>query len=155
MVCLESGVVDVLQLYYNMIDLTCGRELFSVAHSQGVGIVVKAPLARGLLSGKYNQGYDFEEPDFRRKWEDEGRLGVIMERAKLLRGRLGRREESLAQTALRFVLSREEVSTVIPGAKTPDQAEQNITASELGPLSKDDIVVIEKLFGGEERINWS
>ena len=135
--CIESGCVDVIQVYYNILDQRPDPELFEAARQAGVGTVIKAPLARGLLSGKYRADSDFPDVDFRACWQKDGRLQRAIRQVARVE----------AQTALRFVLSHPAVSCVIPGAKTPEQAEANAAASEMGSLDEADVAALKALYG--------
>ncbi len=146
--CIESGCVDVIQIYYNILDQRPDPELFEAARKAGVGTVVKAPLARGLLSGKYRMDSKFPGADFRAGWQKDGRLQRARAQVAMVEALVGDRSPTLAQTALRFVLSQPAVSSVIPGAKTPEQAEANAAASEMGSLDEADVTALKRLYGG-------
>jgi len=146
LLCLRSGRVDLLQVYYNILDQRPDPELFDAARRAGVGIVAKAPLARGLLTGKYRPDSTFPEGDFRGRWQQEKRLDTVLHQVARVQEIVGDRSPSLAQTALRFVLGHPAVSTVIPGAKTPEQVEANAAASAMGPLMGEDLDVLKELY---------
>ncbi len=143
LLCVQSGRIDVLQVYYNILDQRPDPELFQAAQEAGVGIVVKTPLARGLLTGKYRPDTAFPEGDFRGEWQREGRLQEILQQVEEVKGVVG---AGLVQAALRFALCPAAVSTVIPGAKTPAQAEANAAAFDLGPLSDTEVVALKELY---------
>ncbi len=144
--CIESGCVDVLQIYYSILDQRPDPGLFKAARNAGVGTVIKAPLARGLLSGKYRRDTRFPDGDFREDWRRDGRLQQALAQVARVEALVGGRSPSLAQTALRFVLSHQDVSCVIPGAKTPEQAEANAAASALGSLDEADVAALKMLY---------
>ncbi|MDA0748329.1 MAG: aldo/keto reductase, partial [bacterium] len=146
LLCVASGHVDVLQVYYNILDQKPDPELFQATTEAGVGIVVKTPLGRGLLTGKYRVDSSFSEGDFREGWKKEGRLQAILSQVQRVEELVGDRSPTLAQTALRFVLSHPAVSTAIPGAKRPEQAEANAKASAFGPLSDEDLQALKALY---------
>ena len=131
LLCIESGCVDVIQIYYNVLDQRPDPWLFEAARLAGVGTVIKAPLARGLLSGKYGKGSRLPAADFRAGWQKDGRWQRALAQVAMVEAIVGDRSPTLAQTALRFVLSHPAVSCVIPGAKTPEQAEGNAAASAM------------------------
>ena len=144
--CIESGCVDVIQIYYSILDQRPDPGLFEAAREAGVGTVIKAPLARGLLSGKYRENTRFREGDFREGWRKDGRLRRALDQVAGVEALVGGRSPSLAQTALRFVLSHQAVSCVIPGARTPEQAEANAAASEMGSLDEADVAALKMLY---------
>jgi aryl-alcohol dehydrogenase-like predicted oxidoreductase len=99
---------------------------FQKAYENGAGIIVKVPLDSGWLSGRYRKGHSFD--DIRKRWPPEvlaRRSGLVEQFAALLP-----EGTSLAHAALQFVLAHPQVSTVIPGAKTVDQALDNFAAAE-------------------------
>jgi aryl-alcohol dehydrogenase-like predicted oxidoreductase len=99
---------------------------FQKAHEQGVGIIVKVPLDSGWLAGRYRKGHRFE--DIRKRWPEE----VVARRSELVEqfAKLVPDGTSMAHAALQFVLAHPQVSTVIPGAKTVEQALDNFAAAE-------------------------
>ena len=145
--CIDSGCVDVVQVYYNILDQRPDPGLFEAARAAGVGTVIKAPMARGLLSGKYREDSRFPGADFRSAWRRDGRLQRALAQVARVEAQVGGLSPTLAQTALRFVLSHPAVSSVIPGAKTPEQAEANAAASELGSLGAADVAALKSLYG--------
>lgn len=99
---------------------------FQMAQDNGVGLIVKVPLDSGWLSGRYRGGHRFE--DVRNRWPPE----VIARRTELIEqfAALVPAGTSLTHAALQFVLAQPQVSTVIPGAKTVDQALENFAAAD-------------------------
>ncbi len=99
---------------------------FERAQNNGVGIIVKVPLDSGWLSGRYRGGHRFD--DIRNRWPPE----VIARRSELVEqfAALVPSGTSLTHAALQFVLAQPQVSTVIPGAKTVEQALENFAAAE-------------------------
>ncbi|HJS19732.1 MAG TPA: aldo/keto reductase [Anaerolineales bacterium] len=99
---------------------------FPKAQEQGMGLIVKVPLDSGWLSGRYRNGHRFE--DVRSRWSPE----VLARRSDLVEkfAALVPDGISLAHAALQFVLAQPEVSTVIPGAKTVEQALANFAAAD-------------------------
>ena len=97
---------------------------FPKAQAQGMGLIVKVPLDSGWLSGRYRGNHKFD--DIRSRWSSD----VLARRSDLVEkfAALVPQGTSLAHAALQFVLAQPEVSTVIPGAKTVDQALDNFAA---------------------------
>ena len=154
--CIEAGGLDVIQVYYSILDQRPDPDLFAAASSNGTGLVVKTPLGRGLLTGKYTRDSHFHKDDFRDQWQREGKLAELLDKVDKIKELVGDRSPALAQTALRFVLSNPFVSTAIPGAKTPEQAEANAMASVLGPLSDADLESLRSFYlDGVEADNWN
>jgi aryl-alcohol dehydrogenase-like predicted oxidoreductase len=99
---------------------------FQKASKNGVGIIVKVPLDSGWLSGRYRGGHKFE--DIRKRWPP----GVVARRSELVEqfAKLIPDGTSMAHAALQFILAQPQVSTIIPGAKSVEQALDNFAAAE-------------------------
>ena len=99
---------------------------FQKAYENGVGIIVKVPLDSGWLSGRYRQGHNFD--DIRKRWPPE----VMARRSELVEqfAKLVPEGTSMAHAAMQFVLAQPQVSTVIPGAKSVEQALDNFAAAD-------------------------
>jgi aryl-alcohol dehydrogenase-like predicted oxidoreductase len=135
-----------VQIILNCFRLKPLEEVLPAAREAGVGIVARVPLASGLLSGRYDERTEFAADDhrnFNRRGEQfdvgetfagvpyEVGLAAVSELRELLDD--GR---SLAQFALRWVIDQPGVSTVIPGARNPEQARANADAAASPPLSQ-------------------
>ncbi|HSB69112.1 MAG TPA: aldo/keto reductase [Candidatus Methylomirabilis sp.] len=121
---------DTIQVVYNLLEREPEQELLALAQAQGVGIIARVPLASGFLTGKFAADVTFPASDHR------GRTYTV-EKIRQMVGQVARlgfltegRRRTLAQAALQYCLSHPAVSTVIPGAKTPEQARANAAASD-------------------------
>ena len=131
-----DGDCDVLQTDYSILNRTAEQELLPYCQEHGIGVIVRGPLAMGLLTGKFTVSDTFPQGDFRRAWMDDPAqheqflrdLACVVE----LRGVVPD-GQSMGAFALRFVRSHPAVSTVIPGAKDRRQAKSN-SAAGLQPL---------------------
>ncbi|MFL5860399.1 MAG: aldo/keto reductase [Solirubrobacteraceae bacterium] len=138
-----------VQIILNCFRLKPLEEVLPAAREAGVGIIVRVPLASGLLSGRYDETTTFSASDHRnynRTGEafDVGETfaGVPFEvgvRAARELSELVDEDSTLAQFALRWIIDQRGVSTVIPGARNPQQASQNVAAAALGPLRPDQL----------------
>ncbi len=152
-----DGDCDVLQTDYSILNRTAEAELFPYCQENGIGVIVRGPLAMGLLTGKYTAADTFPEGDFRRAWIDDPAQHEQFLRDLLaveqLRGVVPE-GQTMAQFALRFVRSHPAVSTVIPGAKDRRQAESNSAAGLLPLLSAQESAVVDRLVppGGGRKI---
>jgi aryl-alcohol dehydrogenase-like predicted oxidoreductase len=141
---IEYPRVQTVQIIFNMFRLKPAEELFRAARERRVGIIARVPLASGLLSGKMRADTVFADRDhrsFNRRGEafDQGETfsGVELEaglRAVEELRPLVPAGATLAQLALRWILTFPEVTTAIPGARNARQAEDNVRAAELPPL---------------------
>lgn len=142
----RPGVASV-QIIFNPFRLKPQDEVLPAAQAAGVGIVVRVPLASGLLSGKYSRDTKFSENDHRNYNRDgsafdvgETFSGVDFERgldAVAEFQELVPEGATTAQAALAWIISQPGVTTVIPGARNPGQAKANAAAADsvgrLGP----------------------
>jgi aryl-alcohol dehydrogenase-like predicted oxidoreductase len=123
---------ETLQAYYTVAGRDLERELVPMLRSEGLGLMVWSPLAGGLLSGKYGreqqaeQGsrrvtFDFPPVDKERAWDCVDAMRVIAQA----------RGVSVAQIALAWLLHQPQVTTVIVGAKRPEQLADNIAATQV------------------------
>jgi aryl-alcohol dehydrogenase-like predicted oxidoreductase len=132
---------DTLQVAYNLLDQeAAAKDVFIEAHRHDWGIISRVPLASGVLSGRYTAGHHFPPNDFRADWSSE-RLADSAARVEALRF-LETPARTLAQAAIAFCLSQPAVSSVISGAKTPAQVEENAATADLAPLSDQELAQI-------------
>ncbi len=141
---LKVGRPDCLQVVYNVFTLKPADDLFPRAQQCGCAIIAREPLANGFLAGKYKADSEFAEGDIRHDWPEQYRQARIMA-AERLRSNLPDHSRSLAQLALKFTLANPAVSVVIPGIKTASQAEENLEASDMAPLSAVELAKIIQL----------
>jgi aryl-alcohol dehydrogenase-like predicted oxidoreductase len=147
LICLEEEGIASLQVIFNLFRQKPITELFDKAREKQVSIIARVPLASGLLSGKMNRNTTFPETDhrnFNRNGEQfnvgETFAGLPFEKGLDLVEELSTMVPegmTMAQTALRWILDFDAVTTVIPGASRPEQVVQNSIISELPPLSEE------------------
>lgn len=143
--CVGHGGCSTLQIIFNVLRQKPIHVLFSTALAKKVGIIVRLPLASGLLSGKMTKQTQFAANDHRLFNRDgqhfnvgETFSGLPYERGVDLADQLKARVPAgveMAAWALRWCLDFEAVSSVIPGARNPQQVRGNVAAAELAPLS--------------------
>lgn len=133
---------QVLQIEYDLLDPTAEDELLPAAQAKNVGVMVRTPLARGLLTGKFPPGQPIPpDQQWRRPRGDQ--LQLRLARVEQLRF-LERPGQTLGQAALRFVLAHPGVHCAVPGARTVDQLEANVPAAD-ADLTPDELVRIRAL----------
>ncbi|MBD3346562.1 MAG: aldo/keto reductase [Chitinivibrionales bacterium] len=145
LICLEQEGLTSLQVIFNIFRQKPLKELFVKAQEKGVGIIVRLPLASGLLSGKMTKETSFREGDHRNFNRDgqsfnvgETFAGIKYEKGVELADQLKAmvpENMTMVQMALRWILDYDAVSTVIPGASRPSQARENARISDMPPLS--------------------
>ena len=141
-ICLQQKGLASLQIIFNIFRQKAITSIFKEAQEKKVAIIVRLPLASGLLSGKMNQGSTFSENDHRNFNRDGQKFnvgetfsGLPFEKGLQLVDGLKRfAPDNLSQFALRWVLDFDAVSVVIPGSKNPHQVVDNCAASALPPL---------------------
>jgi aryl-alcohol dehydrogenase-like predicted oxidoreductase len=138
----RSGRVDSVQVIYNIFDPTPEQELFPVAAEHDVAVIVRVSLDEGSLGGRLTRETKFDTNDMRIRYFRGERLAETVEHVEQLRPVLERKDQTLAQGALRFCLSAPEVTTVIVGSVNPDHIRANAAVSDRGPL---DAAAIEQL----------
>jgi aryl-alcohol dehydrogenase-like predicted oxidoreductase len=132
-----SGLVDTVQVIYNIFDQTPERSLFPACEANGVGVIVRVPFDEGGLTGALTRETTFPEGDFRRGYFAGERLTQTVERASRLQDLLGQEAGTLPELALRFCLRHPAVSTVIPGMRRSAHVRANAGASDGRALSDD------------------
>ena len=137
--------VATVQLVFNMLRLGPLDEVLPAAQAAGVGIIARVPLASGLLSGRYDENTTFAANDHRtyNRYGSAFDIGETFSGVNFATGleavrriaSIKSEDATMAQTALRWVIDQPGVSTVIPGARTPEQALSNASAASIAPLS--------------------
>jgi aryl-alcohol dehydrogenase-like predicted oxidoreductase len=144
LICLEQEGLASLQVIFNIFRQKPAEQLLPQAAAVGVGIIVRLPLASGLLGGKITRATTFRADDHRHFNRDgahfnvgETFAGLELERGITATERIAALvppSMTMAQMALRWILDHPAVSVVIPGASSPAQVEGNVSASALPPL---------------------
>ena len=153
---IEYPNVATVQIVFNPFRERPADLLFAEAARRGVGIIVRVPLASGLLTGKLSRDSTFAADDhrnFNRHGEAfdvgetfagvpfEAGLDAVDELRPLVPD-----GATMAQMTLRWILMHESVSTVIPGARNPEQAQANAAAAALPPLADEAMARIEEVY---------
>ena len=145
-VCLEQEGLTSLQVIFNIFRQKPAQELLPAALEKGVGVIVRLPLASGLLTGKLSKTTAFGEGDHRNFNRDgqafnvgETFAGLPFEKGVELSEELQAyvpQGMTMAQMALRWILDHDAVSVVIPGASSSRQAEMNASCNCIGPTAE-------------------
>jgi aryl-alcohol dehydrogenase-like predicted oxidoreductase len=130
----QSGLVDTIQVIYNIFDQSPEDELFAAALEHGVGIIVRVPFDEGGLTGRIRPDTTFPEGDFRKGYFAGERQRETYERVQAITADLGIAEDEIASVALRFCLSQPAVSTVIAGMRALENVRRNVAALDQPPL---------------------
>jgi aryl-alcohol dehydrogenase-like predicted oxidoreductase len=151
----RPGVATV-QIILNVFRRKPLEKVLPAAAAAGVGIIARVPLASGLLSGRYDRGTSFA-PDDHRTFNRDGSAFDVGETfagvpyevgvdAAAAFAELTPEGATPAQFALRWILDQPGVSTVIPGARSPEQARANAAAADLTPVDPDRERALERLY---------
>ncbi|HTV12860.1 MAG TPA: aldo/keto reductase [Acidimicrobiales bacterium] len=141
---IKSGLVDTVQVIYNIFDQSPEDELFPVVQNEHVGVIARVPFDEGGLTGKVNPLTTFPIGDFRNLYFSGNRKQEVWERGQAIVDELGVTLDKLPEVALRFCLSHPAVSTVIPGMRTLGYVDANVRAVELGPLTPGQLEILRK-----------
>ena len=153
---LDYPGVKTVQIIFNIFRQRPIEEFFPLAEEKNIGVIARVPLASGLLSGKMSADREFDSDDHR----SFNREGQAFDRGETFSGvdfetGLRAAEElkalvpegyTLAQLALRWILMHPAVSCAIPGAKRQDQAEDNVAAAEMPPLSEETLESVRQIY---------
>ncbi|MWJ31890.1 aldo/keto reductase [Saccharibacillus sp. WB 17] len=123
---IESGIVDTVQVIYNIFEQTPEDELLPACLEHNVGVIVRVALDEGGLTGSITPETQFDEGDFRSRYFQGERKREVYERVQRITQDLGIADDEIAETALRYVLSHPAVSTVIPGMRSVRNVERNM-----------------------------
>lgn len=143
---IRTGLIDTVQVIYNIFDQTPERSLFPLCRERHIGVIARVPLDEGALSGNIREDTKFDPHDFRAGYFRGDRKKQVVEHVSALQKDLaaGGVEGSLPEIALRFTLSHPAVSTVIPGMRTVRHARANCALSDQGPLDEGALTVLRR-----------
>jgi len=144
-----------LQIDYSILNRTAEVEIFPYCAENDIGVIVRGPLAMGILTGKFTPDWEFHEDDWRRRWQEdaEEREVFLEDLEKVEKLRPLAEDRTMAQLALQFVMAHPAVTVAIPGAKNQSQLEDNVEAALLPPLTEEEWAQIDAITppgGGRE-----
>ena len=131
----RSGHCDTVQAIYNVFHQEPEDQLLPTCAEHGVGVIVRVPLDEGALTGQITVDTTFPDGDFRNRYFGGDRKAQVEQHIDALTSDLGISRDEVAGYALRYVLSEQAVSAVIPGMRTVRNVERNAAVSDLGPLT--------------------
>lgn len=130
---IETGLVDSVQVIYNIFDQAPEDRLFPACRKHGVGVIARVPLDEGSLGGALTMDTRFPDGDWRARYFNRENLAKTLPRIEALKALLPA-GMSLHEMALRFILSEPTVSTLIVGMRQLAHVEANLALPEKGPL---------------------
>ena len=151
---IRTGLVDVVQVIYNIFDQAPEDELFPLCKEMNVGVIARVPFDEGSLGGKMTLETRFPEGDWRAGYFGAENLPQTIRRVEKLKEILPS-GMTLPEMALRYILSHPVVSTTIPGMRKAEHVRQNIAASDAGPLDKSLLAELKKHRWDRKPQRWS
>jgi aryl-alcohol dehydrogenase-like predicted oxidoreductase len=133
LVALRTGLVDAVQVIYNIFDQSPEDKLFPLCRELDIGVIARVPLDEGSLGGKMTRDTRFPQSDWRSTYFGPENLEATISRVDKLKQVLPA-GMSLPEMALRFILSNPDVSTTIAGMRRSEHVRQNVAASDAGAL---------------------
>ncbi len=134
-----TGLIDSVQVVYNVFEQSPAEKLFPICQEHGVAIIARVPFDEGALTGSFRPDMKFEPDDWRAGYFKGERLIQTCERVERLKAFLRPGVETLSALSLKFVLSHPAVSTVIPGMRKISHVEANCAAVEGGVLTAEEL----------------
>jgi aryl-alcohol dehydrogenase-like predicted oxidoreductase len=131
---IESGAVDTVQVIYNIFHQAPQQRLLPACAKHDIGVIVRVALDEGGLTGHISAGTQFPPGDFRNRFFRGDRPAQVQAHVDALVAGVGIPRDRLAETALRYALAPQAVSTVIPGMRSVRNVERNTAVSDGQPL---------------------
>lgn len=151
---IRTGLVDAVQVIYNIFDQAPEDELFPLCREMNIGVIARVPLDEGSLGGKMTLETRFPDGDWRARYFTLENLKPTIERVEQLKKILPE-GMSLPELALRFVLSNPVVSTTIVGMRRPEHVKANVSYSDKGPLDAGLIAELRHHRWDRKPAHWS
>lgn len=151
---LNTGLLDTIQVSYNIFDQSPEDKLFPVCDKLNIGVIVRCPFDEGSLTGKLSKESKWPEGDFRKIYFGPENLNPSIERAEALK-KIIPKNTTLSEIALRFVLANKTVKTIIPGMRKIEHVISNIRVSDGNDLSLDLVQKLKKYRWDRVPTEWS
>jgi aryl-alcohol dehydrogenase-like predicted oxidoreductase len=132
----RSGLIDAVQVIYNIFDQNPEDELFPACAEHNVGVIARVPFDEGTLTGTLSLDSKWPKGDWRNTYFVPENLKASVQRAEALRPLIPE-GMTMPEMALRFILNNPTVSTIIPGMRKISHVEANLAASDAGPLPEE------------------
>jgi aryl-alcohol dehydrogenase-like predicted oxidoreductase len=150
----RSGLIDAVQVIYNIFDQNPEDELFPACQEMKVAVIARVPFDEGSLTGTLTRQSTWPKGDWRNTYFVPENLIPSVERLEALKP-LVPAGMSLSEMALRFILNHPAVSTIIPGMRKLKHVEANLAASDAGPLPKDLVSQLRQHRWVRQPTTWS
>lgn len=150
----KSGLIDAVQVIYNIFDQNPKCELFPACREQNVGVIARVPFDEGTLTGTLTKNSRWPDGDWRNTYFVPENLNSSVEHADMLKPLIPD-GMTMPETALRFILGEPTVSTIIAGMRKSKHVEMNMATSDAGALSPSLMIELEKHRWDREPTAWS
>ncbi|MGA2983672.1 MAG: aldo/keto reductase [Terriglobia bacterium] len=150
----QSGLIDAVQVIYNIFDQNPEDELFPACAAKNVGVIARCPFDEGTLTGSLTLQSKWPPDDWRNTYFVPENLKASVQRAEALRP-LVPPGMDMPQMALRFILNNSTVGTIIPGMRKLANVEGNVRAGNQGPLPVDLYAELRKHRWDRQPTDWS
>jgi len=151
---LHTGLVDIVQVIYNIFDQAPEDKLFPLCQELNIGVIARVPLDEGSLGGKMTRETRFPKDDWRSGYFGPQNLVPTIERVEKIK-KIVPAGMTLPEMSLRFVLSHPAVSTTIIGMRDPKHVRDNVAASDAGPLGSGVLTELKKHRWDRTPTPWS
>lgn len=151
---LRTGLVDAVQVIYNIFDQSPEDALFPVCEELNIGVIARVPLDEGSLGGKMTLATRFPANDWRSRYFGPENLQATIPRVEALKA-LVPEGMTLPEMALRFILSSPVVSTTIIGMRSLGHVRSNIATSDAGALAPELLQALRPHRWDRTRTAWS
>lgn len=150
----RSGLIDSVQVIYNIFDQNPKDELFPACREMNVGVIARVPFDEGTLTGTLTKESKWPEGDWRNSYFVKENLISSVDHADALKPLLPS-GMTMSEMALRFILGEKAVSTVIPGMRKTHHVDTNLRTSDAGQLDQSLMKKLEKHRWDREPTEWS
>jgi aryl-alcohol dehydrogenase-like predicted oxidoreductase len=150
----ESGIVDAVQVIYNIFDQNPVDELFPACRKHNVAVIARVPFDEGSLTGILTKESKWPKGDWRNTYFVPENLFASVEHADKIKP-LVPEGMTMPEMALRFILNEPTVSTIIPGMRKPEHVKANTAVSDAGPLNPSLVKELKKHRWDREPTGWS
>jgi aryl-alcohol dehydrogenase-like predicted oxidoreductase len=151
---LRTGLIDAVQVIYNIFDQAPEDQLFPVCRELNIGVIARVPFDEGTLTGTLTLDSHWPPGDWRNSYFVPENLRASVDRAEALRPIIPA-DMTMPDMAMRFILANSDVSTIIPGMRQIKNVEANLAASEAGPLDPKLIAQLRSHRWDRQPTNWS
>ena len=132
----RAGVIDSVQVVYNLLDQRAEDELLPACREMGVAVIARVPFDEGSLTGTLTPETTWPEGDFRNSYFRPDLLPEVCQRVDAIKSDLPD-DMTLPELALRFILSNQDVTTIIPGMRRPRHVDANLATADGQALAPD------------------